>query len=384
MTGCAVLIVAAGRGHRLGGELPKQYLSFGGKEVLRWTLEAFQAHPGIDGIQVVIHADDEALYADAVRGLSLPDPVFGGATRQESVRLGLESLGDVAPQYVLIHDAARPFVNFATIERVVSGLEKDAAVIAGLPVTDTLKKEEAGHVTGTIDRQGLWHAQTPQGFHFPAILEGHQQMKGTHLTDDAAVAEAVGIPVRLVAGSEDNFKVTTPEDFVRAERKIAGDAGLVRVGQGFDVHRFGPGDHVMICGLAVPHSHGIEAHSDGDVGLHALTDAILGAMGDGDIGIHFPPTDPKWQGVDSALFLRHALTRLAERGGHVHNFDVTLICEAPKLAPHRLAMIARLAAITGLLESAISVKATTTEGVGFLGRKEAIAAQAIVTIALAE
>lgn len=384
MTGCIALIVAAGRGHRLGGELPKQYLPLGDKAVLRLTVEAFATHPGIDATQVVIHPDDLALYKQAVQGLSLPDPVFGGATRQESVRLGLESLEPNAPDYVLIHDAARPFVNSAIVQSVLTGLATDAGVIAALPVTDTLKKEDAGHIAATINRDGLWQAQTPQGFHFSAILEAHRKMKTADLTDDAAVAEAAGIPVRLVAGSQDNFKVTRPEDFIRAQRMLGGAQQLLRVGQGFDVHRFGPGDHLMICGVPIPHSQGIEAHSDGDVGLHALTDAILGAMGDGDIGIHFPPSDPKWQGVNSAVFLSDALRRLVARGGRVHNLDVTIICEAPKISPHRQAMIARIAAITGLLENAISIKATTTEGVGFLGRKEAIAAQAIATIALRE
>jgi len=384
MTECAVLIVAAGRGHRLGGALPKQYLPLGGKEVLRRTLEVFAGHAGIDRTQVVIHPDDRELYMQAVAGLSLPDPVPGGASRQESVRLGLESLKPAAPQYVLIHDAARPFVNAPTIARVLAGLATDKAAIAALPVSDTLKKEQDGHVAATVDRDGLWQAQTPQGFHFSDILEAHRSVQGANLTDDAAVAEAAGIPVRLVTGAEENFKVTTPEDFARAERLVSAQANHLRVGQGFDLHRFGAGDHVMICGVAIPHTQGIEAHSDGDVGLHALTDAILGAMGDGDIGIHFPPSDPKWQGVDSSHFLKDALTRLHARGGRVHNLDVTLICEAPKIAPHRSVMIARLAAITELAAGAISVKATTMEGMGFLGRKEALAAQAIATIFLPE
>lgn len=382
MTGCAALIVAAGRGHRLGGERPKQYMPLGGKAVLRHAVEAFTSHPKVDITQIVIHPDDRALYDEAVEGLGLPDPVAGGATRQESVRLGLEKLSAKTPESVLIHDAARPFIDAATIERVIDALAKERAAIAALPVVDTLKREASGRIAATVGRNGLWRAQTPQGFRFPDILEAYRAAREDAFTDDAAVAEAAGIPVSLVSGTEANFKVTTTEDFARAERMTSNASGLLRVGQGFDLHRFGPGDHVMICGVAVPHSKGIEAHSDGDVGLHALTDAILGAIGDGDIGTHFPPSDPKWRSVDSAVFLHEALTRLAQRGGRIHNLDVTLICEEPKITPHRKAMVARLAAITGLAENAISVKATTTEGLGFLGRKEAIAAQAVAMIAL--
>lgn len=382
MTGCAALIVAAGRGHRLGGGQPKQYMPLGGKAVLRRAVEAFATHPKIDFTQVVIHPDDNALYVEAMEGLALAPPIAGGKTRQESVRIGLEKLAGQAPETVLIHDAARPFVDAATIERVVGALASERAAIAAVAVADTLKREDAGHIAATIERAGLWRAQTPQGFRFPDILKAHALAKGTEFTDDAAVAEAAGIPVGLVNGTETNFKVTTADDFARAERMATGSQGLLRVGQGYDLHRFGPGDHVMICGVSIPHSQGIEAHSDGDVGLHAITDAILGAIGEGDIGTHFPPSDPKWRNVDSAVFLHDALTRLAAREGRIHNLDVTLICEEPKITPYRDAMVARIAAITGLPESAINVKATTTEGLGFLGRKEAIAAQAIATVVL--
>ncbi|MEW5703339.1 MAG: bifunctional 2-C-methyl-D-erythritol 4-phosphate cytidylyltransferase/2-C-methyl-D-erythritol 2,4-cyclodiphosphate synthase [Pseudomonadota bacterium] len=385
MSGCIALIVAGGRGHRLGGERPKQYLPLGGKEVLRHTAETFATHPKVVATRVVIHPDDRELYAHATSGLPLLDPVPGGKTRQESVRLGLESLEPRLPDYVLIHDAARPFVQAVTIERVLEALASGPAAIAAIPVSDTLKRQTEGQIIGdTVDRTGLWRAQTPQGFHFAAILEAHRKAMGKDLTDDAAVAEAAGMPVRLVAGSEENFKVTTPEDFARAERILRGEAGLLRVGQGFDLHRFGVGDHVMICGVPIPHSHGIDAHSDGDVGLHALTDAILGTLGEGDIGTHFPPSDPKWRGVDSAIFLQGALARLSKRGGRLRNLDVTLICETPKIGPHRGAMVARLAVLTGLSENAISVKATTMEGLGFIGRQEAIAAQAIATVVLPE
>ena len=382
MTGCAALIVAAGRGHRLGGGRPKQYMPLGGKAVLRHAVEAFATHPKIDFTQVVIHPDDDELYAEAMEGLAIAPPIAGGETRQDSVRLGLEKLESQAPETVLIHDAARPFIDAVTIERVVGALATERAAIAAVAVADTLKREAAGHIATTVERAGLWRAQTPQGFHFSEILEAHALAKGTEFTDDAAVAAAAGIPVGLVSGTEANFKVTTADDFVRAERMIIGTAGLLRVGQGFDLHRFGPGNHVMICSVSIPYSQGIEAHSDGDVGLHAITDAILGAIGEGDIGAHFPPSDTKWRNVDSAVFLHDALTRLAGLGGRIHNLDVTLICEEPKIGPHRDAMVARIAAITGLPESAINVKATTTEGLGFLGRKEAIAAQAIATVVL--
>ncbi len=382
MTGCTALIVAAGRGHRLGGGKPKQYMPLGGKAVLRHAVEAFATHPKIDFTQVVIHQDDDELYAEAMEGLAIAPPIAGGETRQDSVRLGLEKLESQAPETVLIHDAARPFIDAVTIERVVGALATERAAIAAVAVADTLKREAAGHIATTVERAGLWRAQTPQGFHFSEILEAHALAKGTEFTDDAAVAAAAGIPVGLVSGTEANFKVTTADDFVRAERMTTGTAGLLRVGQGFDLHRFGPGNHVMICGVSIPYSQGIEAHSDGDVGLHAITDAILGAIGEGDIGAHFPPSDPKWRNVDSAVFLHDALTRLAGLGGRIHNLDVTLICEEPKIGPHRDAMVARIAAITGLPKSAINVKATTTEGLGFLGRKEAIAAQAIATVVL--
>jgi 2-C-methyl-D-erythritol 4-phosphate cytidylyltransferase/2-C-methyl-D-erythritol 2,4-cyclodiphosphate synthase len=285
--------------------------------VLRYSLETFAQHPAIDGVRVVIHRDDLELYEQAARGLDLLSPVEGGATRQDSVRLGLESLGEVKPARVLIHDAARPFA-------------------------DAGRRE---------------------------------------LTDDAAVAEAAGLAVGLVQGAEENFKVTTEADLSRAERLLA-PAADIRCGNGYDVHRFGPGNQVMLCGIAVPHDQGLEGHSDADVGLHALTDAILGAIGAGDIGQHFPPSNPRWRGADSSRFLAHAASLLAERGGRLLSLDVTLICERPKVGPHRAAMVARIAEILHLERSRVSVKATTTEGLGFTGRREGIAAQATATVAL--
>jgi 2-C-methyl-D-erythritol 4-phosphate cytidylyltransferase/2-C-methyl-D-erythritol 2,4-cyclodiphosphate synthase len=386
---CVALIVAAGSGQRFGAERPKQYLDLAGRPLIRHTVEAFLRHPRIGAVQLVIAPAFRDLYDAAMVGLDLPEPVTGGATRQESVRLGLERLAeDAPPDLVLIHDAARPLVDAATIEAVVAALERHDAAIAAVPVVDTLKRGRDGLVDGTVERAGLWRAQTPQGFRFPAILDAHRAAAGLELTDDAAVAERAGLSVALVPSKEENFKVTTPDDLARAERAVvqqgAGFSGLndIRTGMGFDVHRFAEGDHVTLCGVAVPHSHRLEGHSDADVGLHALTDAILGALAAGDIGSHFPPSDPQWRGADSALFLRHAVELVQARGGRIAHVDVTLICERPKVGPHRAAMVARMAEILGIAEDRVSVKATTTERLGFTGRGEGIAAQAVATVRL--
>jgi len=377
------LVVAAGRGSRMGG-LPKQYRNLGGQPLLRHTLKRFADHPRIAGVRAVIHADDRTAYDRAAAGLALEAPVPGGATRQESVLCGLESLRDLAPRQVLIHDGARPFVDGATIDRVLDALAEAPGAIAALPVTDTLKRGDDGRIAATLDRHGLWRAQTPQGFHYAEILAAHRTFAGSELTDDAAVAERAGLTVRLVAGSPDNVKITTSEDLARAEQRLAKAGGEIRVGQGVDVHRFGPGNHVMLCGIRIAHDRGLEGHSDADVGLHALTDALLGALGVGDIGTHFPPSDPQWRGVDSAVFLQHAAGLLAARGGRIVNLDLTLICEAPKIGPHRTAMVARIAEILEIDAVRVAVKATTTEGLGFTGRGEGIAAQAVATLRLAD
>jgi len=377
----AALIVAAGRGHRLGGAMPKQYLPLAGRAVLRHSLETFARHPAVGAVRVVIHRDDLDLYGAAADGLGLLPPVEGGATRQESVRLGLESLRELNPARVLIHDAARPFADAALIQRMIGALDGSPGAIPALPVADTIKRGSAGMIVETVDRQALWRAQTPQAFRYGEILAAHQAAAGRELTDDAAVAEAAGLTVALVPGAEENFKVTTEADLSRAERILA-PAADIRCGNGFDVHRFAPGNQVMICGIALSHDHGLEGHSDADVGLHALTDAILGAIGAGDIGQHFPPGDPRWRGADSIRFLAHAAALVAERGGRLLSLDVTIICERPKIGPHRAAMIARIAEILGLDPSRVSVKATTTEGLGFTGRREGIAAQATATVAL--
>ncbi|CAO3445148.1 bifunctional 2-C-methyl-D-erythritol 4-phosphate cytidylyltransferase/2-C-methyl-D-erythritol 2,4-cyclodiphosphate synthase [Azospirillum largimobile] len=380
---CIALIVAGGSGQRFGAERPKQYLDLARKPVLRRTVEAFLRHPQVDGVRVVIDPAWRDAYDAAVAGLGLPDPVAGGSSRQDSVRNGLEALAaDGAPNLVLIHDAARPLIDEATIGAVVAALDEQPGAIAAVPVADTLKRGKDGVISATVDREGLWRAQTPQGFRFPAILEAHRAAAGLSLTDDAAVAERAGVAVALVPSKEDNFKVTTPDDLTRATRAIMSSLWDIRTGSGFDVHRFTDGDFVTLCGLRVPHDHGLEGHSDADVGLHALTDAILGALAAGDIGSHFPPTDPRWRGADSARFLRHAADLVAERGGVIAHADVTIICERPKVGPHRAAMAERIAEILGIEIGRVSVKATTTEQLGFTGRREGIAAQAVATIRL--
>jgi 2-C-methyl-D-erythritol 4-phosphate cytidylyltransferase/2-C-methyl-D-erythritol 2,4-cyclodiphosphate synthase len=382
MTSCVALVVAAGSGQRFGGEIPKQYLPLARRPVIRHALETFTGHPGIDAVCVVLNPDHRPLYDAAVAGLELLPPVAGGASRQESVLNGLESLAEMRPDHVLIHDAARPFVTADIIDRTLATLATAPAALVAVPVTDTLKRAAERAVTGTVDRKELWRAQTPQGFRYADILAAHRQSAGAALTDDAAVAEAAGLAVSLVLGNDDNFKITTSEDLQRAERLFGGGAMEFRTGSGYDVHRFAAGSSVTLCGVRIAHSHGLEGHSDADVGLHALTDALLGAIGAGDIGSHFPPSDPQWRGVDSARFLAHATALVTARGGRVSHVDVTLVCERPKIAPHRAAMVSRIAEILGLAPDRVSVKATTTEGLGFTGRGEGIAGHAVATVAL--
>jgi len=381
MTGCAALILAGGVGARLGADRPKQYLMLGGRPIIRRSIETFLRHPAVSAVRVMIRPEDRTDYGAAIAGLDLMLPAIGGTTRQESARLGLESLTSVAPERVLIHDAARPFVDFGVIDRALAALDQFAGAVPCVPVSDTLKRgtSPGAAIGGTVERAGLWRAQTPQAFRFSDILAAHRAHIGADLTDDAAVAERAGLGVALVMGAEDNIKITTQDDIARAERLIAG-ASETRVGTGFDVHKFAPGNRVMLCGIAVPHDQALEGHSDADVALHALTDAILGAIGAGDIGLHFPPSDAKWRNADSTIFIRHAAELVAKRGGSIVHLDVTVICERPKVGPHRDAMIARLSEILGLAPERISVKATTTEGLGFTGRREGIAAQAVATI----
>jgi 2-C-methyl-D-erythritol 4-phosphate cytidylyltransferase/2-C-methyl-D-erythritol 2,4-cyclodiphosphate synthase len=381
--GTVALVVAAGRGARFGGTTPKQYLNLAGQPLLRHSLAALTGHPAVDGVRAVIDPDDRAHYDAAAAGLDLLPPVSGGASRQDSVRLGLESLAEMQPDQVLIHDGARPFVAPDLIDRILAALGDAPGAIAALPLTDTVKRERDGAIAGTVERDGLWRAQTPQGFSYADILAAHRAAAdATDLTDDAAVAERAGLAVRLVEGDAANLKVTTPKDLERAARWLAGGGEEIRTGMGFDVHRFEPGDRVRLCGVDVPHDRALAGHSDADVGLHALVDAILGALAAGDIGSHFPPSDPQWRGADSALFAAHARDLVAARGGRIVNVDVTIICESPKIGPHRQAMMARLAELLGIDAERVSVKATTTERLGFTGRGEGIAAQASATIAL--
>ena len=377
----AALIVAAGRGNRAGPGAPKQYRHIAGEPVLRRTLSAFADHPGISTVQAVIHPQDVEAYEAAASGLAKLLPAIpGGATRQASVLAGLEALeGPNGPDLVLVHDGARPFVSQRLISDCIAALASHDGALAALPITDTIRRGAAGLAGETVPRDGLWRAQTPQGFRFRSILEAHRAAEGQDFTDDAAVAAMAGIDVALVEGDEDNFKITSAADIERAERMLM-RGGETRTGMGYDVHRFGPGDHVWLCGVKVPHVAGLEGHSDADVGLHALTDAILGAIGAGDIGKHFPPSDPQWKGASSDRFLAHAARLAREAGAAISNVDVTLICEAPKISPHTETMRARIADILGIAVSRVSVKATTTEGLGFTGRREGIAAQAVATL----
>ena len=382
MSSVYALVVAAGQGSRFGGTVPKQYLPLAGADVLHHAVSALAGHPRIADVVVAIRPEDRALFERSVAGLGVAPPIAGGATRQDSVRLGLEALAAYRPDRVLIHDGARPFPMRALVDRIIEALDWAVAAIPCLPLSDTIKRAEGGTIQETIDRSGLWRAQTPQGFHFEPILGAHRAAVGRTLTDDAAVAEAAGLTPLLVEGSEDNLKITTPYDLTVAERLVAARLGDIRVGQGFDVHPFAPGDHVWICGVRVPHSMSLAGHSDADVGLHALTDAVLGAIGAGDIGMHFPPTDPRWRGASSDQFLRHAAALVRARRGVVSAVDVTIICERPKIATHRAAMVEGVAAILGIAAGRVSVKATTTEKLGFTGRAEGIAAQAVATVRL--
>ncbi len=378
MSTCAALIVAAGRGQRFGGNLPKQYAPLKGERLLRRTLRAFCGHPAINRVVVAIHPDDAGIFAELAQGFPNVTAVNGGATRQDSVRLGLEALSSAAPDLVLIHDGARPMVSARLIASVIEGLRASDGIVPAVAVIDTLKRVSGREIGETVSRDNLVRAQTPQGFRFPIILTAHRALAGEALTDDAAVMERAGHRVATVPGDEANIKVTTMDDLA----SLTASLSETRIGQGFDVHRFGPGDSVMLCGLKVPHTHGLVGHSDADVALHAATDAILGAFGAGDIGQHFPPSDEKWRGASSDRFLRHAYELLRERGGVLTHLDLTIICERPKVGPHRAAMVSAIARILDVEEHRVSVKATTTEGLGFTGRQEGIAAQAVATVRL--
>jgi 2-C-methyl-D-erythritol 4-phosphate cytidylyltransferase / 2-C-methyl-D-erythritol 2,4-cyclodiphosphate synthase len=386
----AAIIVAAGSGVRAGLKQgrPKQYCEAGDKPILRRTLEAFISHPRVHLVLAVIRAGDEGLYEGATRGLrseKLLKPVAGGATRQLSVAAGLEALTSFSPHAVLIHDAARPFISEQCIADTLDALHTYDGAIAAAPATDTLKRGENGRSAGTVSRAGLWRAQTPQTFHYAKIRDAHRAATHrTDFTDDASIAEWHGLSVGLVENATENMKITTAEDLAMADLIATGGNRAafadVRSGTGFDVHAFEDGDHVTLCGVNIPHNQKLKGHSDADAGLHALTDALLGTIGAGDIGDHFPPSDPQWKGADSTVFLLHAAKLVSERGGRVTNVDITLICERPKIGPHRDAMRARMAELLGIGLERVSVKATTSEGLGFTGRREGIAALATATV----
>lgn len=387
----AIIVVAAGRGVRAGEGLPKQYRGIAGQPVLARTLRALAAGAPEAVLQAVIHPDDRALYESAVAASGvaparLRPPVAGGTTRQASVRAGLEALAQDSPARVLVHDAARPFVSSALVARAFEALALAPAAVPGLPVTDTVKQvDAAGTVVATPDREKLRAVQTPQAFHFAELLRAHRAAAEAGLetlSDDAAVAEWAGLEVRIFPGDPLNMKLTTPSDFAEAERRLLADLPDVRTGQGYDVHAFAEGDHVWLGGVKIPHGKALSGHSDADVLMHAITDAILGAIADGDIGSHFPPSDPQWKGAASDIFLRHAVQRVRARGGMIAHVDGTIVCEAPKVGPHRDAIRAKLAEIMEMSLDRVAVKATTSEQLGFTGRREGIAAMATATVRL--
>lgn len=374
----AALIVAAGRGSRFGSEVPKQYANLAGKPIIRHAINALINHPAISYVQPVIHQDDARLFEDAAAGLQIATPIFGGETRQDSVRLGLEALASLNPDFVLIHDGARPFVTSHIIEGVISALTDGArGAIPGLPIPDTLKRIDGeSKVIETVSRTNMVRAQTPQGFHFDDLLAAHRTSRHLTFTDDAAVMEQAGHTIAVVTGDDNNVKVTEADDLT----KVAATLLETRTGVGFDVHRFGPGDGVTLGSIHIPMNKSLIGHSDADVVLHAATDAILGALSDGDIGLHFPPSDENNRDLDSRIFLAFALDRLAGSHGSLIHLDLTVICEQPKLSRYRAQMRDAIAEIAGVPTTRISVKATTTEGLGFTGRGEGIACQAVATI----
>ena len=370
----AAIIVAAGRGTRAGGTLPKQWQVIAGKRVFEWTLRAFASHPRIDEIVFVANPAD----ADLLQGVGDARIVNGGETRNQSVSNGLLALENSGVTAVLIHDVARPCVTASVIDNVLEGLCDAKGAAPAVKVSDALWESRSDKVEGTRDREGLFRAQTPQGFHFSEILAAHKTFVGV-AADDVEVARNAGMDVVIVDGHEDNIKITTPDDFARAERILRGQMDI-RLGNGYDVHRFGEGDHVILCGVRIDHPRGLQGHSDADVGMHAVTDAIYGALAEGDIGQHFPPSDPQWKGAPSDIFLRHAVELAKSRGFRLSNVDCTLVCEYPKIGPKAVAMRQRMAEIMGIDLDRVSIKATTSEKLGFTGREEGIAAIATATL----
>lgn len=383
------LLVAAGTSERMQADLPKPYIQLGDESMLRHTARIFLDHPGISGVRVVIRREHHALYKKATEGLTLFPCVIGGDNRQESVRLGLEAIAHRKPQYVLVHDIARPLVSHELISSVLEQLKHSQAVIPALPVFDTVKRIENGVISETIPRDGLYAVQTPQGFHFETLYNAHRKFRQETLTDDAALMEKAGVPVTAISGDPDNLKITTPKDLERMTSLLSLDYET-RTAMGYDVHQLKPHDpdapishqQIRLCGVSIPFTHRLSGHSDADVGLHALVDAILGTISAGDIGVHFPPDDRKWQGADSSRFLMYAYELLKSRGGEIVHLDVILICERPKIADHRQSMIRHISQLLKLSEDRVSIKATTSEKLGFTGRGEGIAAQAVATVRL--
>jgi 2-C-methyl-D-erythritol 4-phosphate cytidylyltransferase / 2-C-methyl-D-erythritol 2,4-cyclodiphosphate synthase len=377
----AAIVVAAGVGSRAGGAIPKQFRPFGGIPLLTWSLRALSAHAAVDRIVVAIRPQDEHYYREAAAGMEQCLCVQGGETRTLSVYNALREIAQRSPDAVLIHDAARPGLTGPVVDRLLAALESVDGTAPALPVVDALKRTNAGGaVIDSLSRERLWRIQTPQAFRFDAILSAYEQIKGAEAyDDDFAVGEAAGLRLRLVEGDERLRKITAPGDHEMMERMLS-LAEAPCVGIGFDAHRFGPGDHVTLCGVALPHDAGLIGHSDADAAWHALTDAILGALGQGDIGDHFPPSDPQWRGAPSEVFLRHALTLAGRLGGRIIHVDLTILCERPKIKPHREIMRAKTADVLGMPLDRVSVKATTTERLGFLGREEGLAAQAVATV----
>jgi 2-C-methyl-D-erythritol 4-phosphate cytidylyltransferase/2-C-methyl-D-erythritol 2,4-cyclodiphosphate synthase len=386
MAQVAAVVVAAGQGLRAGGEIPKQFRRIAGETLLERALSVFAEASDVTFVQPVIRPNDVDLVRRLTRGMNVLEPVAGGATRQASVRAGLEALVSCTPDIVLVHDAARPFASASLITRAIAAAEKTGAAIPALPVTDTVKRiDSAGTIEATLDRNSIRLVQTPQAFAFPVLFDAHRRALAQgrdDFTDDAALAEWAGIKVSVFAGEPGNIKFTTPEDFARAEAIQSAGLGDVRTGSGLDVHAFGPGDHVTLGGIRIPHAQALTGHSDADVALHALTDAILGALADGDIGAHFPPSDPQWRGASSDRFLTFAVERVRARGGRIAHLDLTIVCEAPRIGEHRDRMRANIANLAGIGIARVGVKATTSEKLGFTGRGEGIAAYATATIRL--
>jgi len=388
----ALIVVAAGRGSRAGDGVPKQYRSLAGKPLIAQTLGALLRAAPAALILPVIHKDDLELYKSSTRAFgtapNLAPPVYGGATRQASVRHGLEALCEHnnAPKFVLIHDAARPFVSDTLVYRAITAANIYGAAVPGVPLSDTVKEiDTEGRIVATPPRARLRAVQTPQAFRFDLILDAHRKAAASgvlDLTDDAAVGEWAGHRIHVFAGEDSNMKITTAEDLARAEARLVGDLADIRTGQGYDVHAFGPGDHVWLGGLKIAHDHGLVGHSDADVLSHAITDALLGALADGDIGSHFPPSDPQWRGAASRIFLAAAAAKVRARGGAVSHIDATVVCERPKLGPHRDAIRASIAEIVEIPLDRVAVKATTSERLGFTGREEGIASLAVATVRL--